>query len=414
MPATDSRIEAVAVIALMIAAPAALADQLQFNPRVEAGGETDSNYLLLPSARGTSASGGFGNVVLELHDVGAVTEFRFAPGVYATYFPNNKDVQSTDPYAYLELIRHGQTSTARLWADWSSQSTVFSERLSSDVGAGGLGNPTGGDSGYLALRNRTQTFHVNPWFAAELSPLNHATAELNYYDSKYDNFIPNTNVGYRAAIGTVGWVHDLTPRTSWTVRALYSHYQPDGAAGSTNSAGLEGEWHERVSEKSQAYVRVGARRARFDQVAAGQPDHATSFTGGAGVNWSFQVTQLFLDLTRTVDPNSTGFTVVRDQLRGRIKRNLAPLLQGYVGARVLKDTAQQSGRPFNDRAYAVGTAGLEWRLLRAWTLVAEYNYTRQKYQNDPEAAKSNAATLSFVYEPHRDLSEVLPFGGRGR
>ena len=72
----------------------------------------------------------------------------------------------------------------------------------------------------------------------------------------------------------------------------------------------------------------------------------------------------------------------------------------------------ESQTPYNDRTYAVGTVGFEWRFLRAWTVVGQYNYTRQKYVDFPEAATSNAATLSVVYEPHRDLSRerLTPLG----
>jgi len=409
---TGSRVQALAVITLVLTASAARADQWQFNPRVELGGETDSNYLLVPTSSATSVSGGFGNVLLELRDIGQTTEFRFAPGVYATYFPNESDYHSTNPYGYLELTHRGQVSTARLWAEYADQSTVFSERLTSNVGAGGLGNPTGGDSGFLALFNRRKTIHVNPSFAFEVSPLNHIAADLNYYNSAYDHFIPNTYTGYHVVAGSVGWVHDLTQRTSWTVRALYSHNQPEAPSITTNSAGLEGEWSERVSDTSRAYARVGGRRTQFDQIPAGQSDRATSYYGGAGMDWSFQVTQLFLDVTRTVEPISSGYTVERDQLVGRVTRNLSPVLLGYVGARAFKDKALESQTPYNDRTYAVGTVGFEWRFLRAWTVVGQYNYTRQKYVDFPEAATSNAATLSVVYEPHRDLSRerLTPLG----
>ena len=407
----DRRLDVFAVIALVLAAPAALADQWQFNPRVEVGAQSDTNYVLLPPPSAVpSVSGGFGNVLLELRDVGAATDFRFGPGVYTTYFPNNKDYQSTAPYAYLDVTHHGQTSTAKLWAEYANQSTVFSERLTSNVGVGGLGNPTGGDSGYLALFNRRQTIFVKPSYESEVSQLNHVTAELSYFNASYDKFIPNTFVAYRTLVGALGWVHDLTQRTSWTVRAVYSRFEPDGTTGSNKSAGLEAYWNERVSDTAHAYVRVAGQRTQFDQVPAGQASHATSYSGGAGMDWAFQVTQVYLDLTRTVQPVSSGNTVERNQLLGRVTRDLTPLLIGYVGGRAFKDSTLERGLTYSDRTYGVGTIGFEWRFSRAWTLAGQYNYSRQKFAIDAEAATSNAATLSFVYEPHRDSSKLRSFG----
>ena len=89
----------------------------------------------------------------------------------------------------------------------------------------------------------------------------------------------------------------------------------------------------------------------------------------------------------------------RDQLRLRITRDFSPRLSGILGARALVDHATQTTPLFTTRQYAIGTVGFKWRWLRAWTLSGEYDYSRQKFANDPLAAMSNAATLSVIYEP---------------
>ena len=122
--------------------------------------------------------------------------------------------------------------------------------------------------------------------------------------------------------------------------------------------------------------------------------------GGAGVNWTFQVTTLFLDATRTVEPNATGHSVVRHQIRLRIERSLTQKFKVVIGARGYRDTATGDDTSFIPRDYAVGTLGASWRFQRAWTVAAEYGYTRQKYQNQPSAAISSAGRLSIVYEPN--------------
>ena len=191
-----------------------------------------------------------------------------------------------------------------------------------------------------------------------------------------------------------------------------SRTDPNGDNNTTNAYGLQGEWSRRFTETSQAYVRLGAQRTRFDQTLAGSSPSQTTFVAGSGVSWQFRVSQLFLDLTRTVDPNASGFSVKRDQIRMRYVQDFTPLVAGYIGARAYKDAAADSRAQFTDRNYAVGSLGVQWRFLRAWTLSGEYDYTRQKFDNGLGPAKSNAVFLSIIFEPNRLEKTIAHFRSR--
>jgi hypothetical protein len=404
-----------AIISLSAAAclcsAAARAENWTIEPRVEVGAETDDNYRLLPINANDSVSGGFGDVRFDIHTVDPVNELRFAPGVRATWYPNSKDDQSTDPYAELEASHRGEKSLMALNAGYIKQSVVNSDRVTSDIG-GGLGNPGGGDSGYIALRNRRQLITVNPSLTYNLTQLDKLDVLLTYADANYEKYIPNTNVGYVAVGAQLGLTHALTERHSVTGRVVYSRNDPDTPPGvtlrnsKTDSYGLQGEWTMRVSDLSQAYARLGVQRSKFDRVATGGSDTQNTYVAGAGVNWSFQVTQIFLDLTRTVDPSSSGFSVERNQVRMRVTRQFTPLTSGFFALRGIKDQALDSGAVFRDRSYGVATLGAEMRFRREWSLRAEYDYTRQKYKGDPGPGKSNAFMLSVVYEPKRETDSV--------
>jgi hypothetical protein len=275
-----------------------------------------------------------------------------------------------------------------------------------------LGNPNGGDSGYIALRNRKQTLEVAPKVVFDLAPRHRLEIAANYSDITFDRFIPETNQDYTAAGASVGWAFDYSQRTTLIGRVVYSRNDPDGDRNTTNSYGLQGEWSRQVTDTGQAYVRLGVQRTKFQQHLAGGPDSSTTYVAGAGMNWNYQVTHVFLDATRTVDPNATGFSVERNQLRARITRDFTPLFAGFIGARAYKDQAADSRASFRERKYAVGNLGIEWRFLRAWTLSAEYSFTRQKYSTDTDPAKSNAGLISIIYEPHRETASVGRYRSR--
>ena len=151
------------------------------------------------------------------------------------------------------------------------------------------------------------------------------------------------------------------------------------------------------------------QRTSFDATALTPSRTDTTYVAGTGIDWTFQVTKVFVDITRSVDPSGAGSSVQRNQVLGRVTRAFAPLFSGFVAARFLKDSAADGNNGFDGRTYGIGSVGFEWRFLRAWSLTGQYDYTRQKYQLSPEAAKSNAVTLTISYEPHRETATIGSF-----
>jgi hypothetical protein len=292
------------------------------------------------------------------------------------------------------------------------ESDLKFDRATNDPASGNLGNPIGGDSGYLTIHNRVQVINVTPSATVTLTPRDHLELAANYMFAKYDQVIPGSNVGYTDVSASVGYGYDLTPRDTFTIQAMVGRNDPDGPSNATDSYGLQAGWGRHVSESAQIYARVGAERFKYDQVSAGGSSKSTSVIAGAGINWTFQVSQLFVDLTRTVDPSAAGLSVERDQIRLKFNRSLTPKTSVYAGARALRDDAADSRPNFNKRTYAIATLGFEWRPLRAWSVTGEYNFTHQKFTNDPQAAKSNSFMLSLVYEPHREVASVGRYRGR--
>jgi hypothetical protein len=386
--------------AMLALSPAsAVAADWQFNPRVELGALADSNYRLLPSGAAESVAGGFADVVLQLRSLSPIDELLVTPAVHAIRFPSSREDNSTDPSLEVNYTHHGQTLTAGLLGAYSKASVTRTDRASVDNSGGDLGNPVPGDSGYVIVRNRRELTEFSPSVAYAFTQRNRLLVVADYVGAAYDHEIPGFYVGYRNLGGSVGLAHDYSPRTTLTLRARFSQYDPNGSFLTTNSYGLEGEWGRHVSEISQAYVRLGALRSVFGQQGAVTSPAVTSVVGGAGFNWDFRPTQLFLDATRTLDPNARGYCILRDQLRLRVERKLTVKSAILMGVRAYQDTAIGNSALFPQRNYLTGTLGVRWRFERSWTIAAAYDYVRQRYQVDPASAESNSGTLSVIYQP---------------
>src|SRR6185295_14717097 len=109
------------------------------------------------------------------------------------------------------------------------------------------------------------------------------------------------------------------------LRALASQYEPDGTdIDSTDTYGLQAEWDYEVSQTARAYVRVGTERSEIKSNEPGVDDETQStFSGGAGVRWAYEVTDIFLDVDSGVDPNPAGTVVEREQVRFRAEHRFS-------------------------------------------------------------------------------------------
>lgn len=382
----------------------ALAVNWEVAPRIEVGGQYDDNYRLqLPGAE-DSVSGGALHAQFEFRTVDPVHDFRFLPGVHATYFPGDTDDDSTNPFVELGWDRKGQRSRVGFSSGWARESVTETDRLG--TGDGDLGAPVGGDSGYITLQNRREMARFEPSASFEVSE--RSTVELygQYWDVDYEEEVAGYYVSYSNVLASLGYSYKLDPRSSLSLRGTWNKYDPTGFGNTAEGYGATAEWTRQITEKSEAYLRAGFQHMDFDRPAGGSTSD-TNYLAGAGINWTGQLTQVFLDATRTIEPNPTGFTVERDQVRLRVTRNLRPLLSAFVGLRALKDSAADGDEVlFRGRRYGVASLGLQWRASRNWAVLAQYNYTRQKYDGEPTSAKSNSAFLSVVYEPKADLNQA--------
>jgi len=381
----------------------ATAEDWQFNPRIEVGAEANDNYRLFPSEFADHVYGGFTNAAFEFRYLNSLDDFSVTPAVHAIYLPDSTDDNTTDPSLALNWLHTGQTYKAGLYGQYSRQSVVDAELTTPATIGNQLGNPVAGDSGLVSQRGKQQLGELAPTFTIDLTQRRHLNITADYNNVSYQPVIPGLNVNYNSANGTIGLVQDFTERSTGTVRALITQFDPQGEFATTRSYGLEGQWDYHLSQISQAYLRVGAVRSFFEDVPGfSHVAPSTGVVAGAGVNWTFQITQLFLDFTRTVEPNSTGFSVNRDQVRLSLNRAFSATVALVLAARYAHDAPTTSTPDFTNRDYGLASAGVKWRFLRAWTLSGEYDFTYQRYASVPTTnERSNAVLLSVIYEPKR-------------
>lgn len=386
---------------MSLTATAAHATNYELNPRVELAGGYNDNVTLVTGPNSISAADALADARVEWLAQQPNWEWRITPEVRGNWYSGHSELNSNAELLYLQGERKGARYALDLSAYGASQSLITNYLPTANIGSG-LGTSQPGTTLATPASIRQNLGYLRPSYQLEMTPRTSLELDLEYIDATYSEQIQGyTN--YRNLAGAAGLVLRATPTGSFTVRATASGFQP--AIGHTaDTYGAELQWDGKFSATKQYYLRMGGARTDLSGSLAGEAavsSSTTTATGGVGVQWTYTLTEIFIDLTRDVEPTGQGYGVDRDQLRVRVARRFTPRLAGFLGARAIHDDPVPGSAAPSVKAqrYIYGTVGFEWRLVRQFSLIGAYNFTDYHYGGS--SAQANAVRLSLVYEPHR-------------
>jgi hypothetical protein len=327
------------------------------------------------------------------------TNFELIPRVRATYYPDEPDEQTDSEFLTLNYGFTGQRYEGAFDSQYSRRETLgryLPDDFDDDIG----GDPGGGDDlGNSPDANVQNRLSVTPDISFEMTERSRLELGVGYLDVSFDEQVQDDRVDFTSASAEVAYRHLLSPTKSVALRLRGRQYDPsDGVA--TESQAVELEWANRISETSRVYVRGGSSR---DEVIDdfGESDWNTGFTGGVGVRWAFEVSEVLFEATRGLDPNSSGRLVTRDELRLRFTHSLSPLTRLLLGVRGVRDASTNSQDTLQEREYLATSVGFDWRMSRQFTLGGGYEFVWRSLENEPEDATSNRLFFGVTWEPNR-------------
>jgi hypothetical protein len=388
------------LLALMAALAAGVADAADWRvePRVEAGAIYNDNYEMATlDGSELEVYGPLVDAQLTFRRASPVDDLRLMPRIRATYYPDEKEHDYTDYYLTAAWLHRGERIRSDFRANYAHE-TVFQSELPGTEIEGDLGDPDDGDTGRVTVRQNRDFFTVREGLTYRLSERTTIEGGAEYRTADYDEESTSNDFSYVGGRVGVGWA--LSPTSTIELLVAASRYEPDEQEKVSTSYGAGLEWRRTVSEAQRMYIRAGARNT--DTERSGQPSTSeTGFSGGVGTRWSFEVTDVFVDLTATLDPSGSGNLVERDQLRLSVNRKFTPRLSLNAGARLFREVALGNEPGVDDRDYAAGSFGMEWRLSQRIALKASYELQWQEYHNEPSDARANSVLVSMIYEPDR-------------
>ena len=380
---------------------AAVAADYQINPRIEVAGGYNDNVTLVTGANEISAADALVDARVELLAKEPNWQWRATPEVHGNWYSGHSDLNSNGESLYLDGQRSGARYALDLYGVGSSQSLITNYLPTATI-SGGLGTSQPGTTLATPASIRENLGYLRPSYMLQMTQRSSLELNLEYTDATYSQK-DQGYTNYRDLGGAISLVLKATPTGSVTLRGTGAGFDPD-VGRSADTYGVDVQWDGKFSATKQYYLRVGAARTDLSGSLAGQPtapNSTTTATGGAGAQWTYTLTEIFVDLTRTVEPSGAGYVVNRDQLRMRIARHFTPRLAGFLGLRGIHDdpVAGSVAPTVQAQRYGFGTVGFEWRFVREFSLIGAYNFTDYHYSGSN--AQANAARLSLVYEPHR-------------
>lgn len=390
---TPQFISPAVLFAALFAAGGASAANWEIAPRVEAGYRYSDNYHLGPPGTEVEVEGGEADAQVTFRTLDPRTLIEITPRVDATYFPNESADDSVDYFLDGKVIDTTPRRRMGVIGEFSRQDVARSELPGGDVNGGDLGNPVTGDSGRFVQRNKRNYGRIAPFFSYDVSQRQRVEFDAHYLRADFVKQIDGAQHDFSEEGVSAGWGYQYSERSSLTLRGLASRYE---TIFDTDAYGAYVQWDTSVSETSRAYVRVGAQQTEPE---FGQSD--TNVLAGVGGSWNSPRNQLFLDLTRSVEPISAGTVVERYQLRMQINHDVSPRVSLMLAARGSRDSDINEGGTFPTRKYAAAEGGFEWRVLRDFAVTATYSYRWQEYADELSDRSANAFLLGVVYEPKR-------------
>ena len=405
-------------VALLLGASTASAQQWIFDPRVELQGVyNDNNRLTAERGQEIEVHGAAIDALAAFRKESQTNLFEVTPHIRSSWYPDASEEESTDYYFDMKGSHKTQRSVMTIDAGFADESVVTSDLPVADFPGVDLGQTASGDSGRVSVRNRRRQYTVQPGYEFDWTERRHVTIDAHYIKTTYDDTLFE-QVGYEDYGATAGIKWNTSQRATFSVNVIGSQFKPDDNSPDTTTGGVFAEWRMSPTQILTYYFRAGGNRASHDVVTTippaipGGPTTSTSsresdssFNGGAGVAWNYQLTRVLFDLLRSTAPSSQGAIVNRDELRFSFERDFSPLFTGFLGLRGIHTNGLNSNgaTEVRERKYYTGRTGFDWHISRTYTIEGAYEYRWQKYQGDPTDASSNGVTLSLIYQPRRLL-----------
>ncbi len=395
-------------------APASRAANWEILPRLEVGGIWNDNYRLadVPEQE-LKVYGPYIDAQLAMDLNSPTSKLDIVPRVRWNNFPTDHTDQSTDGFLDIDGEHKTLRSDFLGVVQFSDQEVFYSDYLPATFPGLALGQATTAPSGRITVTTRQKLVRAAPQYKYDFTQRAHLALNADVEHADYQQSQVE-QIGYTSYTGSAGIGFDVSPRSIFTVTGLGTHFAPQTGGSNTNDYGAQVEWDLQQSQIATFYARLGGERSQA-QTPIGTVSN-NGVTGGAGVDLRYQVTEVTIDVVRSLIPTSQGVMMTDQELRFRILHAFYPKFSGFVGARGMRlsgaaiHTVLNQTVSASNEDYATAEAGVDYQISQNYRIEGAYNFAWQRFAGTPTAT-SNAVRLAIIYQPLSRYEPLPEFTG---
>jgi len=373
------------------------AAQWSVQPEIYIGGQYDTNPSLLRENYNASA-GYSARPRINTEVAGDNYRARLYASLYATTF-SDKDVKDRREESIVLDVRHQTTERTKLELYGRYRGDTLFRTIEIDVTDDSEDAALDDVDTSLEVKVKRVRTRVRPRISHKWSQRN--TTLLAY---------TSTSTAYSGDEGTgltdnewlrteLSQSHALTNRSNITGIGRYTIFRNDLSEEDTKSYDLSLRYDYGFSAITKGRISIGGRRTTFTENGVEQENPGSIIN--IGLRYKGEISRHDITLRRDVYQSGTSATVEASQFLLRSRYRITELLAVSAVARHLRTVSIGEESSSRDRNYTDIRVNLIKQMSRNWNISTGYRYRRQKFDNESDAASSNAITLGVSYRTTR-------------
>lgn len=368
------------------------------NPALDSGfGATPGAELPIDSASRLLA-----DVVVRFRRSEPRGELTFEPRVRRDMYADDEaqQLESTDVFLRSSGEHRGQTVRVGYLSDIARERILGLEFLETL-------DPIGDDPSAIATNevgaNELRTrVGILPYVDFALNSRGSIRLDGRLVDVDYERGASAGTVGGRTdflerAIGGE-YRRELDERRTLGVRVFATGYEAALNNNTTDTRGVELNYGRELTELWAWRIGAGTQRTDYSLSSGGRRVRGTESNGifGVGLTKRGERSNMRIDVSRRLSPDTLGFVAPRDEVRVAWQR----LMTARVNGRFVLRAIDAEGLPqiaSSDRRYGRAELDIEWQFNPTWWFIAGYAHSTSRSSTSVTTSDSNALTVGVRY-----------------
>ncbi len=383
--------------AALLQAPV-FAAEVYWQPSASLTAEGDTNLDLDPGSNSRT----LGALAMVSSVVGITnpdSDVNLRPRLEYRDYPEATQDNRLEAYLDINAVKRWPRSTLSVFGNLEHRDEFNAEFNSALYDNFNPTSPTTPETGKAIVGGTRNSAYIVPSYNFKFTPLLTGGLSGIYQRIQYSPSDEFSHVDFQYYLAKASLTWTVSQRSELSVGGFDSKYDAlrfdSHAIGAGGSVDFDNHWTQKLSTSASVIF----ERITITQTAPQILDTSANAWGGTvGVIYAAQVSRFKFNGGRVITPSGGGALYASDQIRFQYDRDITYRFTATAAAIGLRERGVTSNVVGAYRNYLQTVLEAKWMMARTWFLQGGYQYSRQKFQNDPSGAASNRIYIRVVYQ----------------